>query len=142
MSKKPASAKTPVKPAAKASSPAVTVKVPVHNTAPVSVLARIPHDILAGLDKRVASGEFRSRNQALVFAVLEFGTFTPKVRAELKAEFLDEPVSLASRVTTAAPDAPVPGARLDKASIGKSAGKPRPAKGKGGRAAAADEVIV
>lgn len=143
MSKKPASnAKAPHKAGPKAPPAPQVPETGRYNMTPVAVLARVPHDILAGLDKRVAAGEFKSRNVALVLAVLEFAKYPSKVAAELRAEFLDEPVSLASRVKTEDREPEAPGARLDKSSIGKSAGKPKPPKGGKGKAAPADEVIV
>lgn len=138
--KSPPSTKAPPKAPAK-----LRVATPRHNIAPVSVLARIPHDILAGLDRRVVRGDFKSRNIAIARAVLELADLTPKLKAELWEEFMDEPLSVGSLVATSQPDAPVPGSRLDKSTIGRSAGKAKPAKGARGKPAAAadeDEVIV
>lgn len=103
---------TPKKAApAKAASQASPPKVPR-----TPIAARFPPVVLEGLDRR-ASRDGLSRNDALIRAVLDYGDF-PDGRPDIKPERR----TAGSLVKTSTPDPVKPGARLDKASIGKRTG--------------------
>lgn len=105
----------------------------------VSVLQRIPADILAGFDERVRR-QGMSRNHGFILATLEWGDFTPAQRKAILARLDAEPVSLASKINTDLPPDLAPGARLDKKAIGKRL-TPKAKPGRGGKPAE-DEVII
>lgn len=83
------------------------------------IAARLPNNVLVALDARAVENKI-SRNDALIQAAVAYGKFPDDIRPVIAPEGR----SVGERVKTSDPEPLAPGARLDKAAIGKRTGPP------------------